>query len=63
MSASRVFGLAPSDTSEGGGRGGQGETGFAPPVADEANSVSCSGQKIKLSFARRRFFGYRKPEV
>ena len=34
-----------------------------PPWADEANSVSCSGQKIKLSFARRRFFGYRKPEV
>ncbi len=34
-----------------------------PPWADEANHVSCSGQKIKLSFARRRFFGYRKPDV
>ena len=48
---------------EGGVRGGLGETGFAPPGADKANSVSRSGQKIKSGSARRGFFGHRKPEV
>ena len=62
---------APSTTVEGGDRGGQGETGFAPPGAVEANHVSCSGQKSNrallgadfLGTANRKFEGWDSPGV